>query len=169
MSTMWTGVCCGGRCRSTPPWVWLRLPSPVLGSLRAAGSTARLVFLTVHDEEELIVAARNAGGYRVRAEVAPLGGSRGGGTRGTSRKTVPVIARLLNTAPARITPSFTARGRGMARPAHLRAPSGPSTRRRANSGRFHKSGWPQHCSSIPGPKSRDTFCEFCFLAGAGRS
>jgi len=121
MSTMWTGVCCGGRCRSTPPWVWLRLPSPVLGSLRAAGSTARLVFLTVHDEEELIVAARNAGGYRVRAEVAPLGGSRGGGTRGTSRKTVPVIARLLNTSPARITPSFTARGRGMARPAHLRA------------------------------------------------
>ena len=29
--------------------------------LRAAGSTARLVFLTVHDEEELIFAARNAG------------------------------------------------------------------------------------------------------------
>ena len=29
--------------------------------LRAAGSTARLVFLTVHDEEELILAAGNAG------------------------------------------------------------------------------------------------------------
>ena len=69
---MWTGVCCGGRCRSTPPWVWLRLPSPVLGSLRAAGSTARLVFLTVHDEEELILAARNAGaiGYVLKSRLS---------------------------------------------------------------------------------------------------
>ena len=36
--------------------------------LRVAGSTARIVFLTVHDEEELILAARNAGalGYVVK-------------------------------------------------------------------------------------------------------
>lgn len=36
--------------------------------LRAAGSTAQIVFLTVHDEEELILAARNAGalGYVVK-------------------------------------------------------------------------------------------------------
>ena len=36
--------------------------------LRASGSTAQIVFLTVHDEEELILAARNAGalGYVVK-------------------------------------------------------------------------------------------------------
>jgi DNA-binding NarL/FixJ family response regulator len=39
--------------------------------LRAAGSTARLVFLTVHDEEELILAARNAGalGYVLKSRL----------------------------------------------------------------------------------------------------
>jgi len=44
----------------------------VPGSLRAAGSTARLVFLTVHDEEELIVAARNAGaiGYVLKSRLS---------------------------------------------------------------------------------------------------
>ena len=30
--------------------------------LAAAGSTAKLVFLTVHEEEELILAARRVGG-----------------------------------------------------------------------------------------------------------
>jgi CheY-like chemotaxis protein len=40
--------------------------------LRAAGSTARLVFLTVHEDEELILAARNAGGigYVVKTRLA---------------------------------------------------------------------------------------------------
>jgi DNA-binding NarL/FixJ family response regulator len=40
--------------------------------LRAAGSTARLVFLTVHDEEELILAARNAGaiGYVLKSRLS---------------------------------------------------------------------------------------------------
>ena len=40
--------------------------------LRAAGSTARLVFLTVHEEKELILAARNAGaiGYVTKARLA---------------------------------------------------------------------------------------------------
>ena len=40
--------------------------------LAAAGSTARLVFLTVHEEEELILAARNAGamGYVVKTRLA---------------------------------------------------------------------------------------------------
>jgi DNA-binding NarL/FixJ family response regulator len=31
-------------------------------SLRAAGSAAAVVFLTVHDEEDFVIAARNAGG-----------------------------------------------------------------------------------------------------------
>jgi DNA-binding NarL/FixJ family response regulator len=40
--------------------------------LRAAGSTARFVFLTVHDEEELIVAARKAGaiGYVLKSRLS---------------------------------------------------------------------------------------------------
>jgi len=40
--------------------------------LRAAGSTARLVFLTVHDEEELILAAGNAGaiGYVLKSRLS---------------------------------------------------------------------------------------------------
>ena len=40
--------------------------------LRASGSTARLVFLTVHEDEELILAARNAGaiGYVVKTRLA---------------------------------------------------------------------------------------------------
>ena len=40
--------------------------------LRAEGSTARLVFLTVHEDEELILAARNAGGigYVVKTRLA---------------------------------------------------------------------------------------------------
>jgi DNA-binding NarL/FixJ family response regulator len=40
--------------------------------LRAAGSTAQLVFLTVHEEKELILAAKNAGaiGYVVKARLA---------------------------------------------------------------------------------------------------
>ena len=40
--------------------------------LREAGSTARLVFLTVHEDEELILAARNAGGigYVVKTRLA---------------------------------------------------------------------------------------------------
>jgi len=40
--------------------------------LRAAGSTARLVFLTVHDEEELIRAAGNAGaiGYVLKSRLS---------------------------------------------------------------------------------------------------
>ena len=40
--------------------------------LRAACSTARLVFLTVHDEEELILAARNAGaiGYVLKSRLS---------------------------------------------------------------------------------------------------
>lgn len=40
----------------------------VAQKLRAAGSAAQIVFLTVHDEEELILAARNAGalGYVVK-------------------------------------------------------------------------------------------------------
>jgi len=39
--------------------------------LRAAGSTAQLVFLTVHEEKELILAARNAGaiGYVTKARL----------------------------------------------------------------------------------------------------
>jgi len=42
------------------------------GRLRAAGSTARLVFLTVHDEEELILAAKNAGaiGYVLKSRLS---------------------------------------------------------------------------------------------------
>ena len=44
----------------------------VASRLRAAGSTARLIFLTVHEEQELIQAARNAGaiGYVVKARLA---------------------------------------------------------------------------------------------------
>ena len=40
--------------------------------LRAAGSTAHLVFLTVHEEQELIMAARNAGaiGYVVKSRLS---------------------------------------------------------------------------------------------------
>ena len=40
--------------------------------LRAAGSTAQLVFLTVHEEEELIRAAKNVGaiGYVVKTRLA---------------------------------------------------------------------------------------------------
>ena len=40
--------------------------------LRAAGSTAQLVFLTVHEEQELILAARSAGaiGYVTKARLA---------------------------------------------------------------------------------------------------
>jgi DNA-binding NarL/FixJ family response regulator len=40
--------------------------------LRAAGSTAQLVFLTVHEEKELILAARNAGaiGYVIKTRLA---------------------------------------------------------------------------------------------------
>ena len=40
--------------------------------LRAAGSTAQLVFLTVHEEKELVLAARNAGaiGYVTKARLA---------------------------------------------------------------------------------------------------
>ena len=40
--------------------------------LRAAGSTARLVFLTVHDDEELILAAGNAGaiGYVLKSRLS---------------------------------------------------------------------------------------------------
>jgi len=40
--------------------------------LRAAGSTAQLVFLTVHEEKELVLAAKNAGamGYVVKARLA---------------------------------------------------------------------------------------------------
>ena len=40
--------------------------------LRAAGSTAALVFLTVHEEAELILAARNAGaiGYVLKSRLA---------------------------------------------------------------------------------------------------
>ena len=40
--------------------------------LRAAGSTAGLVFLTVHDEEEFILAARNAGaiGYVLKSRLS---------------------------------------------------------------------------------------------------
>jgi DNA-binding NarL/FixJ family response regulator len=40
--------------------------------LRASGSTAHLVFLTVHEEEELILAARNVGavGYVVKSRLA---------------------------------------------------------------------------------------------------
>ena len=34
----------------------------VAGRLRQAGSTAEIVFLTVHDDEEFVQAARNAGG-----------------------------------------------------------------------------------------------------------
>lgn len=39
--------------------------------LRASGSTAHLVFLTVHEEQELILAARNAGaiGYVVKSRL----------------------------------------------------------------------------------------------------
>ena len=39
--------------------------------LRAAGSTAHLVFLTVHEEQELILAAKNAGaiGYVVKSRL----------------------------------------------------------------------------------------------------
>jgi DNA-binding NarL/FixJ family response regulator len=41
-------------------------------SLRAARSTAALVFLTVHDEEDFVIAARNAGalGYVVKSRLA---------------------------------------------------------------------------------------------------
>src|SRR5687768_9022068 len=40
--------------------------------LRAAGCTAQLVYLTVHEEEELILAARNAGalGYVLKTRIA---------------------------------------------------------------------------------------------------
>lgn len=40
--------------------------------LRAEGSRARLVFFTVHEDEELIIAARNAGGigYVVKTRIA---------------------------------------------------------------------------------------------------
>ena len=40
--------------------------------LRAAGCTAPLVYLTVHEEEELVLAARNAGalGYVVKTRIA---------------------------------------------------------------------------------------------------
>lgn len=40
--------------------------------LHAAGSTAKFVFLTIHDEEELILAARKAGGlgYVVKTRIA---------------------------------------------------------------------------------------------------
>jgi DNA-binding NarL/FixJ family response regulator len=34
----------------------------VAATLRASGSTAAVVFLTVHDDKELVLAARNAGG-----------------------------------------------------------------------------------------------------------
>ena len=39
--------------------------------LRAAGSTAQLVFLTVHEEEELVLAAKNVGaiGYVVKSRL----------------------------------------------------------------------------------------------------
>ena len=41
--------------------------------LRDAGSTAQLVFLTVHEEEELILAAKHAGalGYVVKRRLGP--------------------------------------------------------------------------------------------------
>ena len=41
-------------------------------SLRTAGSTAAVVFLTVHDEEDFVIAARNAGGlgYVVKSRLA---------------------------------------------------------------------------------------------------
>lgn len=44
----------------------------IASRLRAAGSTACLVFLTVHEEQELIQAAKNAGaiGYVVKARLA---------------------------------------------------------------------------------------------------
>lgn len=44
----------------------------VAASLRAAGSTAALVFLTVHDEEDFITAARAVGaiGYVVKPRLA---------------------------------------------------------------------------------------------------
>jgi DNA-binding NarL/FixJ family response regulator len=44
----------------------------VAARLRAAGSTAALVFLTAHEDKELILAARNAGaiGYVVKARLA---------------------------------------------------------------------------------------------------
>ena len=40
--------------------------------LRGSGSTAQFVFLTVHEEEELILAARNAGaiGYVVKPRLS---------------------------------------------------------------------------------------------------
>ena len=42
------------------------------GRLRAAGSSAQLVFLTVHEEEEFILAARNAGaiGYVLKSRLS---------------------------------------------------------------------------------------------------
>ena len=41
--------------------------------LRASGSTTRLVFLTMHEEEEIILAAKNAGaiGYVVKTRLIP--------------------------------------------------------------------------------------------------
>jgi len=44
----------------------------VASRLRAAGSTAALVFLTVHDEEEFVLAAKAAGGigYVVKPKLA---------------------------------------------------------------------------------------------------
>jgi DNA-binding NarL/FixJ family response regulator len=61
-----------------PDVVVLDIPMPGLSgldvalNLRTAGSTVAVVFLTVHDEEDFVVAARNAGGlgYVVKSRLA---------------------------------------------------------------------------------------------------
>jgi CheY-like chemotaxis protein len=62
--------------------------------LRKAGSTAPVVFLTVHEEEEFVAAAKKAGGDRIRAEVAPDRRSDEGRARSGRRSRVHLAALL---------------------------------------------------------------------------
>ena len=72
--------------------------------LRQAGCKAALVFLTVHDEEELIVAARAAGGigYVMCRGLVPISSSRfekrGPGGR-SCRHTADSLIRVHSSAP----------------------------------------------------------------------
>ena len=71
---MWSAPCTNGQAalraaeRLQPDVIVLDISMPgmtgleVASCLREAGSTAALVFLTVHDEEDLVLAAKAAGG-----------------------------------------------------------------------------------------------------------
>ena len=63
--------------------------------LRAAGSTARLVFLTVHEEEELILAAKNAGGLGYVVKTRLASDLETGGAGSARRTSVPVTVAVL--------------------------------------------------------------------------